>query len=327
MRIEERLRRISSECKEYEKLIATWYLNKEIIGRLLDCVIIHYPHFSLHNATHSETVIKNIEKILGDDGVLKLSPTDLWIILHAAYLHDIGMVIKYDDLIRIINGDDFKDYVKECASSFKDDMLESAVKVNEFINENGKISWDGYVDIEESISLIISTYFRGKHANMSKEYIKNFDIKETIDLSHNEIIIKRFISLIAEICEKHTMNFEEVFRLPIKENGYSDDYIHPRMIACLIRLGDALDMDNGRFLIYGEQIFGKMPVSSKIHKEKHESVKHILIDDEKIEIVADCSDDRVYREIRSNIDYIKSEIDNININWNSIIDIDIKHLK
>lgn len=325
MKIEEALRKKSSECKEYEKLIATWELNKETIAKLLDCVIIHYPHFSLHNASHSETVIKNVEKILGDDGVSKLSPSDLWLILHAAYLHDIGMVIKYNDLINIINSDDFKDFVKEYSLEFKEDISDAAVTVNDFINENGKISWDDYFEIEESISLIVTTFFRRKHANMSKEYINKFDIGEKIDLSHNEIIIKRFINIIAEICEKHTMNFSEVLRLPIKENGYNDDYIHPRMVACLIRLGDALDMDNGRFLIYGEQIFGKMPVSSKIHKDKHESVKHILIDSERIEIVADCSENRVYREIRSNIECIKNEINNININWNNIIDIDIKH--
>ena len=90
------------------------------------------------------------------------------------------------------------------------------------------------------------------------------------------MIKKRLVSLIAEISAMHTKPFNDLYKLHKIANGFRGDYVHPRLIGSLLRLGDVLDLDNGRFNQYGEKIFGKMPNDSKVHYEKHESTKHVF---------------------------------------------------
>ena len=91
--IENRLRQLSIENTEYAELWSTWNLNKQTLDPILNTIIKDYPYFSLHDHTHSESVLLNIERVLGSDNINKLSPTDLWLLLHVSYLHDFGMVI------------------------------------------------------------------------------------------------------------------------------------------------------------------------------------------------------------------------------------------
>ena len=80
-----------------------------------------------------------------------------------------------------------------------------------------------------------------------------------------------------------------------------------------------LDLDNGRFNEYTEKVTGYMPKMSVKHKEKHQSVKHVLITPERIEVRYDCNDWEVYREARSWIDYIESEVRDITMHYMDII--------
>lgn len=66
----------------------------------LKTIVTSYPHFSLHDISHSEAVITKIEMLLGDR-VEILSPTDTWLILHAAYAHNLDMVLKWEDIEKI----------------------------------------------------------------------------------------------------------------------------------------------------------------------------------------------------------------------------------
>lgn len=67
--IEESLKNICTiENDEYKELYSTWTLNKDSIIYILNNVVKDYPHYSIHDATHSEKVLANIEMVLGNDG-------------------------------------------------------------------------------------------------------------------------------------------------------------------------------------------------------------------------------------------------------------------
>ena len=131
--------------------------------------------------------------------------------------------------------------------------------------------------------------------------------------------------LIADISAIHTKPFESLLKLHKEANGVKGDYVHPRLIASLLRLGDVLDLDNGRFNFYGEKIFGEMPKNSKLHYEKHESTRHVLINSKCIEVEADCPNDDVYRETRRWYDSLKNEIENMHLNWSDIATSEFTH--
>ena len=171
--------------------------------------------------------------------------------------------------------------------------------------------------IRKYVTEIISDYYRGKHSNLTKEYLNKLD-EWNLDLTQNGLINTRLINLIGEISSLHTHDFYDVMKLDYISNGYNADYIHPRFIVEMIRLGDLLDLDNGRFNEYVEKVVGELPNTSKVHKAKHKATTHILVNPETIELRADCPNDVVYREVRNWVTWLDEEIKNISLNIKDI---------
>ena len=78
----------------------------------------------------------------------------------------------------------------------------------------------------------------------------------------------RLLQVLGDICACHTANDEQVLELPHETNGFGSDYAHPRFAAMLLRLGDLLDVDNGRFNMVAEEMIGGLPATSEAHKGK-----------------------------------------------------------
>lgn len=316
--IEERLKQISIEQPEFAELWSTWNLNKQALEPILSAIIKDYPHYSFHDASHSESILLNVERLLGYDNITKLSPTDLWLLLHVAYLHDFGMVIIDNKLYEVWKSSEFQNFLKEKTKSSDVDIKNAAEIIINLYDEYKRYDTTWPLDVKKAVTLLVSIFCRSKHAEYSKEYI--LDIKNLwgIDLGHNDLIKNRLISLVGEISTIHTKPFSEILTLHKESNGFKNDYVHPRFIACLLRLGDVLDLDNGRFNTYGEEIFGKRPDDSRCHYEKHESTKHVLVTSEIIEVEADCKTDAVYRETRKWFDSLENELNNLRLSWNDI---------
>lgn len=316
--IEAQLHRLANDNPEYGELWSTWDLNKNTLEPILNTIIKDYPHYSFHENSHSESILLNIERLLGNENIAKLSPTDLWSLLHVAYLHDFGMVIIDTKIHKLWLDKDFQDFLTEQEQSVDEDVKKAAKIILEGNRTKEEYSALWPLEVKSAVTLLVSAYCRGRHADYSKDYIIDIQDVWGIDLGHNGLIKKRLISLLAEMSAIHTKPFDDIFKLHKEANGFKNDYIHPRLIACLLRLGDVLDLDNGRFNPYGETIFGEMPENSKTHLGKHEATKHVLITDELIEVEADCPTDEIYRETRRWYDILKSEMDNLHLNWSCI---------
>ncbi|WP_315078356.1 hypothetical protein [uncultured Clostridium sp.] len=65
------LKLICDSNEEYTNLYATWNLNKKTYKSVLKTVVMNYPHYSLHDDSHSESIITNIEMLLGEDRIKK----------------------------------------------------------------------------------------------------------------------------------------------------------------------------------------------------------------------------------------------------------------
>lgn len=318
-KLETHLKYLCENNPEYKNLCSSWELNKTTYKNILATIQLNYPHYSLHDSTHSESIITNIEMILGEDRIKKLSPTDTWLILNCAYLHDFGMVLLYSNIEREWSTEDFQKYLKKLKKS-SDFNLKEAINYIENLQENlnkddFEIIWP--LKIRQYVTEIISDYYRGRHSDLSKEYLNKLE-EWNLDLTQNGLINTRLINLIAEISSLHTHEFSDVMKLDYISNGYNADYIHPRFIAEMIRLGDLLDLDNRRFNEYVENVVGEFPEKSKVHKAKHKATTHILITPEIIELRADCPDNRVYREVRNLVTWLDEEIKNIYLNIKDI---------
>lgn len=303
--------------EEYQNLYSTWNLNRKNCTEILKTVLLNYPHYSLHDSSHADAIISKIEMLLGER-VENLSPTDTWLILHAAYTHDLGMVVQWDEIEEAWNDPEFQDYLTSLTKGEDRDLREAVEWLREMEKDKQKdVVWP--LKAARSVRLINASYFRGQHASMSRRYIDRITKGLKIDLGHSGLVKGRLIDLLAVICECHTADEESVLKLPFETDGFGSDYAHPRLVAMLLRLGDLLDVDNGRFNAAASVTIGGLPKTSEAHLEKHEATTHLLITPEKIEFSSDCPDEPSYLEARRFVDYLENEIDFLTKYWVEIV--------
>ncbi|WP_405350602.1 ATP-binding protein [Fusobacterium animalis] len=291
-----------------------WNYDKELYTDILLGVRDYYSNYTDHGRKHSETILTNILRILGEESVKNFSTLDLWLILETSYLHDCGMYITRKEAKRIIEDENFKSYYSYILNNPEHPMY----RYTQFFSKdkNGFSYNQSYynVDYDYAMRFIISSYKRSSHATDFRKVIGN----------SKKLLHDRIYRILFSISESHGKNFEDVMKLPKKENGIGNEIGHPIFIACLLRMGDLLDIDNKRFsekLI--ENIEDIIPIDSKEHLEKHKSITHFWIDQERIEITATVNSGEesynVAEVIGKWFSYIEDEYNNQLHNWNDII--------
>lgn len=314
--LESHLKQLCETYPEYTSLLSTWNLSKMACVDALKTVVTSYPHFSLHDISHSEAVITKIEMLLGDR-VEKLSPTDTWLILHAAYAHDLGMVLKWEDIEKIWKEPKFAQFLQKSMDSLDVDLQKAAKSIDALLRCANGACFDP-LKISRHVTLINAAYFRKYHSEISRKYIDLWEDGLGIDFSHSGLIQSRLVKLLGLICELHTADSDNVLKMDYQTDGYGADYAHPRFVAMMLRLGDLLDADNGRFSKTNTMAIGSLPDSSVSHKDKHESTTHLLVTPREIEFRSDCPTQSAYLETRNFINWLESEIDFLKKNWDLI---------
>ncbi|MCR5760930.1 MAG: ATP-binding protein [Sphaerochaetaceae bacterium] len=307
----ERLLRAKAEGKE-DYLITSFSLVKDTISKRLASISQVYPHYSLHDATHSESILENIYRLLGNDVLQMFSCIDLWLLGCSAYLHDSGMYVSGEEIRDIISSSEFMLYVeksKEKRPAIKKYADRFEIKDNKVFYKEMPLDSAGYI----AARILLADYVRNSHALRSKSFI----LKSSL-ISYQNIIPLRILNILGEICKSHNEAFDFVMNLPSIELGINSDYCHPRYISCLLRIGDLLDIDNNRF--YSELFFSspEVPEDSFLHYEKHVGIKHFFISREAIEITANCESYETAEVIDSWFSWIKKEIEEQSSRWNRI---------
>lgn len=291
-----------------------WNYDKELYTDILLGVRDYYSNYTDHGKKHSETILTNILRILGEESIKKFSTLDLWLILEATYLHDCGMYITREEAKKVIQDDNFKSYYSNILNNPEHPMYSYTQFFSQDKNGFSYNQIHYNVDYDYAMRFIISSYKRSSHAADFRKVIGN----------SKKLLHDRIYRILFSISESHGKSFEDVMKLPKKENGIGNEIGHPIFIACLLRMGDLLDIDNKRFsekLI--ENIEDIIPIDSKEHLEKHKSITHFWIDQERIEITATVnSREESYNvaEVIGNwFSYIEDEYNNQLHNWNDII--------
>ena len=266
-----------------------WGLAKEYIPQVLTVIAHTFPHYSLHDRTHSDTIINNIVRIVGMDTIEKFSAIDLWLLLCSAYYHDIGMVVTSIDKEKVFKNNKFVEFILEV----QDDMASPFHKYAMNLKVDGGKIYYAQMELNaesyESSRFLMAEFIRWEHAKRSKESIQNH---ESLNLP-GDPIPKRIIDLLGTICSSHTKSFDDIMKLSFCEVGIDTEDCHPRYIACLLRLGDLLDMDSNRFSNILLNTLSSIPVDSVQHQKKHLSITNLRIDKKKIEATATCKEPQV----------------------------------
>lgn len=319
-KLDQHLKDLCDQNERYLNLYSTWVLNKRTCSDLLKNVVVHYPHFSMHDASHADAVLSKMEMLLGPR-VQNLSPTDTWLLLHAAYAHDLGMVVEWKAIETKWSDQEFQDNLSYL-ESLQDEDLRKAVQ---FVRKTHDLAKEQKWPLETSryVRLINAALFRGKHARISKDYIEFTAPELGLDLGHNHLIQPRLVKLLSQICRLHTEPLDQVMKLDYQTNGFDSDYAHPRFVAMMLRLGDLLDIDNGRFNAGAEAVSGGLPRTSEPHREKHEATTHLLVTPKEIRFRSNCPNADAYLETRRLVTWLEQEVDFLTKNWAKIVPEDL----
>lgn len=311
-----------------ERIRLSWLSDKQLYMNLTKKIEFEFAHYSLHDSTHSISILQYIQMILGEDIIDQFSVGDLWLLLETAYSHDIGMAVNYQELTEIWKD---KQNIKKIIQKISQCSDKEAIEVYNYvhnclekdyckkqinINSHEKemflekhTNWP--LEFRRAVTLINSEYIRFHHPERSKN-----KIYELIGQHEGMGIEERLYKIVGIINHLHGMDFKEIEKLLNTVNtGFTTDKIHPRMIALLLRVGDVLDIRNNRFDYLNIKYLGHLPEDSQIHFYKHKSVRDFLVDNENVKVHIDSDQLEVCNNSRIWLDYIDLEMDHLIRFW------------
>ena len=314
-------------------ILLEWANSKKIYCGHTNMISSMYGNYSRHDCSHSVSILGGILAVIGEERIKKMRVMDLWLLLHCAYAHDLGMPYSYDEAVKLWESaktnSEFKSFLDECRLSDDEDTRKainyidsitniiipekSSIENNENIVRKFSYSWP--VTVHRYYMYLTSEYCRQRHAHRTKKVLRENIAGKTATSPYN--IEDRLYKLVGKCSEMHGGNFEEILTMEPKE-WTPVGYCHPPFIAALLRLGDLLDIDNNRFDAIVLSYYGNLNKISEIHRKKHESIVHIDYEVNKIEITAESDDEDVCRCASDWFQYLDSEVKNIIFHWSEI---------
>lgn len=314
--LEEHFQKACNKHPHLKLLESQWRFDEELIAKALQNVSSTFPHYSRHDASHSRQIIVNIERMLGKK-VKNLTATDTWLILEAAYNHDIGMVITQKQ-IQDLDSEEFSLYVKDIISQPNNPLHRFATKWESDTANLPKGSKSNFF-FHEYIQLI-AEWYRKKHPENSAKIINNPSDEIGLNSPRNELLPKRLFGVLSKVCQAHGQSFKEVMKLPFAEAGMASEDCHPRYVACLLRMADLLDLDDNRFCPVMLHMCGEhLPKASQSHVDKHHSIKHFRLDSERIEVESECPSPEAYEVAFEWFKWLEVEYHQQTQNWDKIV--------
>lgn len=261
--IEQQLRSYATSPQSTERhqiLWTSWQQNRRWFSQLLEYTVFSAPMYSRHNAAHCEAVIHNIECLLGEEEIRRLSASDCFALLTAVYLHDIGMVGISADRQGAVKSGDFHRFVENLQKSPDPSMRWAADVFTEWASlaKNQSPEYQPQYDIYRSMVLLLAEYQRRQHADVSAQRLNEW-IKDPSKLQSGLLmtgIPMRIFLQIAGCARAHgESDFQTLLdTLPQYDGGFAQDTYHPMFIAVLLSLGDILDLDNNRFNPFAQDV-------------------------------------------------------------------------
>ncbi|WP_437124406.1 HD domain-containing protein [Acutalibacter caecimuris] len=323
--LEDHFENLASASPRVKNLHSLWVLFRKDMEDLLPHSRSVYVHYSLHDAIHSRSVIQAIERFLGEERMKALSATDTFMLLVCAYAHDYGMAMTFNLIYDALGTRDFLDFLKnqkDNGYALPADELQAVKNLLSFVNDRCKSS-TSLQELYFSIMVVIQTYLRPSHWK-GIERIWN-DFGGLFEGRLNGRFIQGMEGIV-EICEAHGKSFSDVMKMRVRADGIVGDEFHPRFIAAMLRLGDLLDLDNGRFPRWFvneiSQNRGLIPKLSELHHKKHEAVSHLLITPKRIEVCASCDSSNDGYEVaglvREWLEWLETECKDQRLYWSVI---------
>src|SRR4051794_20358915 len=100
---------------ENEQLAARIQDLRTAVGRWLTYVPATFPHYTIHSVEHSDAIVVELSHLLtsNDEPSVPLNEMEIYILLCAVYLHDIGMVAADAEKAEVLESPEWTAFVKD----------------------------------------------------------------------------------------------------------------------------------------------------------------------------------------------------------------------
>ncbi len=316
------LKEKTEEHSALTSLYSQWDFDQKLIPKALQTVGVLFSHYSRHDESHSKQILVNIERILGSN-ISLLSATDTWLILEAAYWHDIGMVVPQADMNKALKDPEFNIFLKGYCDQPHSELHHVAIALKKRRGTNAVFDESNPLEMVTRFKELMAEWFRRKHPDRADQIVKTPMQSIGVNSPRTELIPSRLFRVLGKICLMHGVPFDDLMKddgLPFREAGLAQDDCHPRFVACMLRMGDLLDMDDNRFCPVMQRIAGDdRPNITMAHEDKHSAIRHLRIDQEKIEVSAECESIDGYLEAFKWFEWLKQEMQDQMANWRDIV--------
>lgn len=286
----------SREQKISKDLWEAFSLISKKLKKELDTTHSLYPHYSTHDFMHSENIILSVENLLSKEQWNDFFVLDAWMFLCCAYIHDIGMIVYYDELLEDWDSKEFQNYLRACTISSDKRMR---IAAEHMLSENIDIKNISPLIIRREVMLLAADFYRNKHTKRirekAEEILKNF-FSEVIELYG---IPNNILEKLSDISAMHGGTFELMVSNLNKSDMLLGMTYHPRFVAALLRIGDLCDFDDNRFSLQWLMTNGGLTKTNLVHYFKHQFVKNKLISPKEINVIVNVDSKKINKEIEN----------------------------
>jgi hypothetical protein len=263
-----------------------------------------FPHYPSHGVDHSDRIIGQLSRLLFNNTkpVVQFSTAEVYCLLCAAYLHDMGMVVSPGEATTILASDEWKAFVAQGGKGHESFKSYVALRDGPVI---GTKELTAFV-ADQSLRYLIADFVRRDHHERGKT---------TLELHH---FLRKLVDdgdsvafeTIADLGIGHGLPESDVVdesRFP-EERDVFDGKVNVRFLARLLRIGDLLDMSSRRADPMTARAIGPLPTDAVPHWQQYSAKKHENFTPKKIEFTFECMDQDAHRVLRDWLGWLEAEV-------------------
>lgn len=271
----------------------------------MDAIHLTFKQYTKHDLTHLLNIAKHIHDFLPrrdkKKAAVRLNAVELAYLWLAILLHDVGMFVSENEEEQTLL--DSTEYKKHCG--YHRERLNAADAAEKAGDK---------VKARAITSAVFAEFIRQRHA----ERVHAFIAKHLKDkLRFRETDLSRDVGF---LCESHnwgvrqsrdSRKHEQCVLLMNAHDGVGRTPVNLRYLACCLRLGDILDFDRTRTPLSAFHSIHFTESISVDEWNKHLSIKHIHISEQRVEYIAECKTPADYMAVHQFLGWVDRELQDV----------------
>lgn len=272
----------------------------------LPLIVASFPHYPNHGVEHSERIIDRLSRLLFErtKPVVAFSTAEVYCLLCAAYLHDMGMVVPPRDVDYLFASQDWSAFVTEGGAGH-DAYLQYATLRKEV---DSRTDGAGVADFRASqvLRYLIADFVRISHHERGKASLELHPFLRQLVTDNDSVAFET----IADIGVGHGLpekDLEDDERFPDERDVFGEK-VNVRFLTRLLRIGDLLDLDSKRADPMTALGVSSLPPSAVPHWKQYSTKRDENISPREIKLTFECDDHDVHRVLRDWLGWLEQEV-------------------